>query len=411
MKNLISSFISLFIVLGLVPTDTFADDKNYDFYYQDFLVSAYYSPLPGQTRYLRKNYEAEIRLNGRGTNGADGTEVYMGMLAAPKSYGFGTHIDLPGLGVGSVHDRGGAIKEKQNYHRIDVWMGHGDIGLSRALNWGMRYITGKVYFEKNIMADNLDYTVIAANAPTVAKKKQVQQKVQVISKNLSPGMVDTQVVKLKEVLKELGYYSFETQNNFYGPELSAALIRFQKDKNIISNTQSYGAGYLGLKTREALNASVAEKNVAVSSPQEKKETQKLTIQSGIGKSSSADDVRKLQTMLAGLGYFNGALDGVYSEDLVASVFAFQKDNNVVSSPTQAGAGYFGPKTKKALSLALEKRQERLKNFPVSKSQILEGEKKEVKNKVAVLPQSISFPRTKSATFVPSSVIADVGEGS
>ena len=411
MKNLISSLVSLFIVLGLIPNNSFADEQNYDFYYQDFLVSAYYSPLPNQTRYLRGNYEAEIRLNGRGTNGADGTEVYMGMLAAPKSYSFGTHIDLPGLGVGSVHDRGGAIKEKQNYHRIDVWMGHGDIGLSRALNWGMRYITGKVYFEKNIMADNLDYTVIAANAPSVAKKKQVQQKVQVISKNLSPGVVDTQVVKLKEVLKELGYYSFETQNNFYGPELSAALIRFQKDKNIISNAQSYGAGYLGLKTREALNASVAEKNVAVSTPQEKKEVQKLTIQSGVGKSSSSSDIQKLQTMLAGLGYFEGKLNGVYSEDLIASVFAFQKDNNVVSSPTQAGAGHFGPKTQKALSLALSKRQERLKNFPVSKSQIIEGEKKEVKNKVAVLPQAHSFPQTKSATFIPSSVIADVGEGS
>lgn len=33
------------------------------------------------------------------------------MIAAPKSYDFGTQIFFPGLGVGSVQDRGGAIVE------------------------------------------------------------------------------------------------------------------------------------------------------------------------------------------------------------------------------------------------------------------------------------------------------------
>jgi len=31
------------------------------------------------------------------------------MVAAPKSYAFGTVIVIPGLGVGEVKDRGGAI--------------------------------------------------------------------------------------------------------------------------------------------------------------------------------------------------------------------------------------------------------------------------------------------------------------
>ncbi len=35
-----------------------------------FSVTAYYSPLPGQSFYLKGNYEAETRLNGNGTNGA-----------------------------------------------------------------------------------------------------------------------------------------------------------------------------------------------------------------------------------------------------------------------------------------------------------------------------------------------------
>ena len=48
-------------------------------------------------------------LNGRGTNGASGTPVFAGMIAAPKSYDYGTQIFFEGLGLGTVADRGGAI--------------------------------------------------------------------------------------------------------------------------------------------------------------------------------------------------------------------------------------------------------------------------------------------------------------
>lgn len=36
--------------------------------YRTFVVTAYYSPLPDQARYLRGSYEADIRLNGNGTH-------------------------------------------------------------------------------------------------------------------------------------------------------------------------------------------------------------------------------------------------------------------------------------------------------------------------------------------------------
>ncbi|MDR1987886.1 MAG: hypothetical protein LBQ24_03920 [Candidatus Peribacteria bacterium] len=65
------------------PTELIkADDTNY------FVVTAYYSPLVNQEYYLTGDYESEIRLNGRGTNGASGKEVFSGMLAAPKTYEF-----------------------------------------------------------------------------------------------------------------------------------------------------------------------------------------------------------------------------------------------------------------------------------------------------------------------------------
>lgn len=95
-----------------------------------FIVTAYYSPLPDQSFYLKGSYEADIKLNGNGTHGASGKEVYPGMLAAPKTYTFGTKIYLDGLGIGTVDDRGGAIVSSgsrgYDADRLDIWMGRGE---------------------------------------------------------------------------------------------------------------------------------------------------------------------------------------------------------------------------------------------------------------------------------------------
>jgi hypothetical protein len=48
---------------------------------QQFVITAYYSPVPNQCCYFRGNYDEEIAFNGKGTNGADGTPVYPGMIA------------------------------------------------------------------------------------------------------------------------------------------------------------------------------------------------------------------------------------------------------------------------------------------------------------------------------------------
>jgi hypothetical protein len=98
------------LIQGAVFSSASADEPNaVRIEKKSFIVTAYYSPLPNQSRYLRGSYEGDIRLNGNGTNGASGKPVYPGMLAAPKSYSFGTVIHLEGLGTGTVDDRGGAI--------------------------------------------------------------------------------------------------------------------------------------------------------------------------------------------------------------------------------------------------------------------------------------------------------------
>jgi hypothetical protein len=99
-------------------------------YNQTFIISAYYSPLPGQNKYITGSYKGDIRLNGGGIHGADGTNVYPGMIAAPKGYTFGTKMTIPGLGTVAVHDRGGAIVHsgvrKNAYDRLE--MGQEDSG-------------------------------------------------------------------------------------------------------------------------------------------------------------------------------------------------------------------------------------------------------------------------------------------
>jgi peptidoglycan hydrolase-like protein with peptidoglycan-binding domain/3D (Asp-Asp-Asp) domain-containing protein len=363
---------------------------------------------------MRGSYEADKKLNGNGTNGADGSEVFMGMLAAPKSYQFSTSIDLPGLGVGEVHDRGGAIKEKKKYHRIDVWMGHGDEGLTRSLNWGMRYVTGKVYFAKKAVPLSLSFLSVPSASPKITKKKA---DVMVINKNIKFGQVDSQVVKLKEILFSLGYFKEETQNNFFGEALKRAVIKFQVDQKIVSSANSYEAGYVGVKTRTMIQKKIkspivvtATKSAPVkqitSMAANQKESIQLAIQAGVGKNSQVSDVKNLQVLLAAIGYYQADINGKYSDEMVAAVFAFQKDQGILKSQFAAGAGHFGPKTQKALLRVLKQREEKLALFPASKSEILVlSESKNsplVKNKIPLKKPKLdlsNYPADKTTLFL------------
>ncbi|HRI36868.1 MAG TPA: 3D domain-containing protein [bacterium] len=133
-------------------------------------MTAYYSPKPDQTLYLRGSYEADIRLNGNGTNGASGKEVFAGMIAAPKTYAFGTRIELSGIGIGIVEDRGGAIvvagERGYDADRIDIWMGEGEEGLIRALTFGKRTVYGRVLSESSAVS-TIDLTSFPSDRKAV----------------------------------------------------------------------------------------------------------------------------------------------------------------------------------------------------------------------------------------------------
>ena len=226
-------------------------------------TSAYYSPLPDQKKYFRGNFAAETRLNGRGTHGADGTPVFPGMIAAPSNYPFGTKIFIPGLGVGEVHDRGGAIvragERGQNFDRVDLWMGRGDAGLLRALAWGKRNVEAVVYFpfEKKMPPTDFSFddlplaTFVAATKNFARNFSEISAVAKFFPAGISRGSRGKSVKNLQKFLAKNGFYDGEISGVF-DDKTENAVFAFQKAKKIVSKKFDRGAGVFGPRTQTAL---------------------------------------------------------------------------------------------------------------------------------------------------------------
>lgn len=104
--------------------------------FQKFLVTAYYTPEKNQKKYYTGSYSKEIKLNGRGKTCLGKIATFGTIAADLKILKPGTKIFIPGYGVGVVRDCGKKIKGK----KLDIWMGKGEKGLNKALNWGKRYV-------------------------------------------------------------------------------------------------------------------------------------------------------------------------------------------------------------------------------------------------------------------------------
>ncbi len=326
-----------------------------------FMVSAYYSPLPNQRFYMRGNYEADKILNGRGTNGADGTEVYVGMLAAPRNYPFGSKIEIPGLGVGVVHDRGGAIIARQNYDRIDVWMGRGEEGLSRALNWGMRLVEGRLDKTGHSLVQQLNFNWLNKELPeSTLKKLMAKSTVNTISisKPINTSSPKLDVKELQETLRLLGYYHGVISGE-YDADTKEAVTLFQLNEGIIFNQLDSGSGIFGPKTSSVFQLRVDELNSGILRQQNLLKINLKNLTTGLGKDSSGDKVMQLQKMLWELGYYRGPFHDQYDVMTTEAVFEFQKDYGIIKDESNGGAGYFGPKTHQTLTAAINKKADLL----------------------------------------------------
>ncbi len=316
-------------MMSSVFSPVYAVEKPHE---QQFVITAYYSPLPEQCCYFRGNYEEEIAFNGKGIAGADGTGVYPGMIAGPATYAFGTVIDLPGIGVGTVHDRGGRIIEwGDDIHRIDLWMGYGEPGLARAMAWGVRKVKGTVYpvgstnvpAEKFVL-ENFDAdSAILASLPKSDPTELVRM--------AEFGDQEYSVRILQSNLKELGYFA-ETPTGQFGPVTQDALRTFQGEYGILGDGSA-----VTLETAAALSAAsgIKEKNLP-------------GLAVGLEKGATGSDVRQAQKLLRYIGYYVGRTDGVFDQDFKQAVTAFQLNAGLVSAATDPFAGRIGPGTRAAI---------------------------------------------------------------
>ncbi len=313
---------------------------------QKFLVTAYYSPLPDQCCYFRGNYEDEIIFNGNGTHGADGTPVYPGMVAAPAGYAFGTRIDLPGVGVMTVHDRGGRIIEWDNgVVRIDIWMGYGEEGLARALAWGARPVTGTV-FAPGTAQPKERFALADFEAPIAELKAMPQDEPSLLLAQSSIDDRKNAVRLLQQSLKDAGFFH-RNPTGTYGAETTAAVKAFQ---------ETYGIPGDGSEANDATRAAL----MALASVNGKS----LAALPALAKGANGNDVRTVQKLMRYLGFYRGRTNGVYDDTLAQAVLAFQIAHGVIGNAGTAGATNFGPKTKLAALQVWKKKQvaERSKSY-------------------------------------------------
>ena len=327
----------LSLIVVVVPIHTFTQDEYpKEPYTQKFLITAYYSPEPRQCCYVRGSYKADQILNGQGFKAADETPVYPGMIAAPQSYRFGTTITLPGFGTFKVHDRGGAIVERgDGVHRLDLWVGHGEEGLARALALGAVEVTGTVYPVGTTMP-TVSFDLATLPAPHRELQMFFIERENLLALKAEEGDRGLSVTVLQDHLRDLGYFG-RGSTGFFGGETKTAFQNFLSDFALQESAST-------LTENAAAHLKAAHRRREARNP----------IRSEIDGGASAVAIAEAQRILRFLGFYRGRTDGTYSGDLIASILDFQFQNGIIASGSDRGAGRIGPATMKALRHAWNK---------------------------------------------------------
>lgn len=298
---------------------------------QDLVITAYYSPVIGQCCYAQGSFLSDIEINGEGHHAADGTAVYAGMAAAPPSYPFGTRIVIPGIGAVTVHDRGGAIQEWKNAHRVDLWVGFGEEGLARAMAFGVQRIHAVVYPPNSVQpAESLELARLPS--PPEKLRRYRSAGATLLDIQVAAGDRTASVEFLQQRLQALGYFS-ERVNGSFGPATRKSLMEFYRDMGIGEPDDKLTE--LGAAMLEAAFRRSGAKN---------------PIPSVVDPGSSSSRIAAAQRTLRFLGFYKGRTHGRYDQSFTNAVLMFQKKNGIVSSDGAPGAGRIGPKTKASMVL-------------------------------------------------------------
>ena len=161
---------------------------------------------------------------------------------------------------------------------------------------------------------------------------------------LEYGSEGTEVRKLQQKLKDLGYLSGSVDGKF-GAATEAAVIAFQKNNNLTAD------GKAGTATQSKLYSGSARKSTGTQAKIDDggnnssgRDTSDISSTGYITleRNSRGDQVRTLQKRMKDLGFYNGSVDGSYGESTEVAVMAFQLMNNLTVD------GKAGPATQRVL---------------------------------------------------------------
>lgn len=321
---------------------TFANEET------KFVVTAYYSPLPDQSRYTTGSYAWDIRLNWWWVTTASWKWVFQGLLAGPKNYPFGTKIYFEGLWIGSIEDRWWAIVKAwerwYSYDRIDIWMGYWDEGLARALKWGKRTITGKIVVPS---------AEVSLSFP--------ESKIGYIPKiSINPEIAEFEdVVKVQEIFTKAELYTGEIDGQY--ESIKNELIAFQIEQWIIENSNDEAAWWFWPKTIWALRNKFPSESTVILREEDVElfrsynhknasEIYKVILEYGdlqVTPDSNPETVKLLQELMKNLWEYSWSNDGKY-KSVEWDLIRFQKKIGLIEDASDWGAWYFWNKTKSAL---------------------------------------------------------------
>lgn len=429
-------FISLMSVFLLTAPLAPITQAEWSYY----LVTAYYSPVQWQEFYLHNTYEDEIKMDGEWITTASGKPVTIGAVAAPKDKPFGTRvhitqkITIKGTSYnmdfhGTIVDRGGAIHSASKLPRLDIYMGRGQEGLCRALNFWVQ--TVYVDFDNNTSipdTTNLDSIPSTCKNPhnqTVPLASGAKKAFDPFTMSITAGSPAENIKIVQQLLQKAGAYNGSI-DGIYGQDMIEAIFQFQKKQWIVAERSDDGAGLYGPKTRTTLKSVLSSEDIAsivitttntqttsnttttpttTTTPSTTTTTTPTTTTttpqsdsifgSNVFDGTKAEDIREVQKMLKDLGYFNYEIDGLYNKRIVDAIYAFQLERKIVDNATEQGAGYYGPVTKSTVEEAhrayLEKKakiaslEEAIAKVKAEQDKQNESKKQEFVDMVAKIP--------------------------
>lgn len=347
-------FLVVMIFGGMFSTASGAENETLGTE-KTFTITGYYSPLPHQNFYITGSYESEIRLNGHGIAGADGTGVYPGMIAAPSSYDFGTIICLPDLGCGKVHDRGGAIVEQgerklAQHDRLDIWMGYGEEGLLRALSFGVKHLKGTLYPKGAPVEIFMNFEV----PPQLSDIVDLPQR-RIFDTNLSQGDQGEKVKALQETLQRLDFYAGEI-DGIFDEEMVQKVFEFQRKNFIVEKKEDLGAGLFGPQTRSKITSVLYKKQVE---EKIREAWEEFHFENSLNKGARSGDVFKLQQILVKSEFMTVNPTGYFGPITQKALMDFQIAHGIIPSKSDPGAGIVGPQTQEKLNEILEENKNKI----------------------------------------------------